>query len=61
MTKKVGEGDKNEMSAYIFSSPTSFFAPPKVCSKEKVTQKRHLRMTYTYGLIVAIFSIGRRK
>ena len=61
MTKKVGEGDKNGMSDYIFSSPTSFFAPPKVCSKEKVTQKQHLKTKYTYGLIEAIFSIGGSK
>ena len=61
MTKKVGEGDQNEMSDYVFSSPTSFFAPPKVCSKEKVTEKQHLRMAYTYQLIEAIFSIGGRK
>ena len=61
MTRKVGESDKNEMFYCILSSPASFFAPPKLCSKEKVTQKQHLRMTYTYGLIEAIFSIGERK
>ena len=53
----------NEISDYIFSFPTFFFCPCKVvvCSKEKVKQKQHLRMTYTYGLIEAIFSIGARK
>ena len=40
---------------------TFFFAPPKVCSKEKVTQKQHLKAKYTYELIEAIFLIGGRK
>ena len=53
--EKAGEGDKNGMSDYIFSSPTSFFAPPKLCSKEKVTQKQYFKTKYTYGLIEAIF------
>ena len=53
MTKKVGEGDKNGLSDYIFSSPTSFFAPPKLCRKEKDTQKQHLRMTYTSVYVTA--------
>ena len=53
--EKVGEGDKNGMSDYIYSSPTSFLAPPKLCSKEKVTQKQHLKTKHTYGLIEAIF------
>ena len=61
MTQKVGEGDKNEMFDHIFSSPTSLFAPPKVLSKEKVTQKQHLRFTYTYRLIEAIFFHRREK
>ena len=61
MIKKVGKVDKGGMFDFIFSSPTSFFAPPKECSKEKVTQKQHLRMAYTYELIEAIFSIGGRK
>ena len=47
MRKKVCEVDKNGMSDFIFSFPTSFFAPPPLCSKEKVAQKQHLRMTYT--------------
>ena len=61
LIKKVGEVDKSGMFDFIFSSPTSFFAPPKLCSKEKVTQKQHLKTKYTYRLIEAIFSIGGSK
>ena len=42
MIKKVGEVDKSGIIDFIFISPTSFFAPPKLCSKEKVTKKRQL-------------------
>ena len=53
--KKVGQADKNGMSDFSFSSPTSFFAPPRLGSTEKVRQKQQLRATYTYALIEAIF------
>ena len=43
------------MSDFIFSSPSSFFASPPLYSKEKVIQKQHLRMTYTYALVEVIF------
>ena len=59
--KRLDEADKNEVSDFIFSSTTSFFAPPLLCSKEKVTEKQHSRMTYTYALIETIFFIGERK
>ena len=55
LVKRVGKVDKNGMSDFIFSSPTSFLALPPLCSKEKVSQKQPLRMTYTYALIEAIF------
>ena len=58
---KVDEVDKSGMFDLIFSSPTCFFTPPPLCSKEKVTQKQHLKTKYTYGLIEAIFSIGESK
>ena len=59
--KRLDEADKNEMSDFIFSSPTSFLVLPPLCSKEKVSRKRNLRMSYTHVLMKAIFSIGRRR
>ena len=61
LVRRVGEADKNGMSDFIFSFPTSFFAPPPLCSNEKVSQKQHLRMASTYALIEAILSMGGRK
>ena len=44
LVKRVGEADKNGMPDFIFSFPSSFFATPPLCSKEKVSQKQHLRV-----------------
>ena len=61
LIKNFAGAYKNGMSDFIFCSLTSFLALPPLCSKEKVTQKQHLRLMYTHVLIEAIFFIGRRK